>query len=80
MKGSRETMLKFRKILILLGIVFIIGLAWGGAQVPAEQIIFHSYSKPLALPEIALEDLDGKTVSIQEQQGKVILLNFWATW
>jgi len=73
-------MLKSKKILILLGIVFTVGLAWGWSQAVAEQVIFHSYSKPLALPEITLEDLDGKMVSIQEQQGKVILLNFWATW
>jgi hypothetical protein len=79
-KGSRGAMLKSRKIEIFLGALFIIGLAGGGPYVLAEQAIFHSYSKPLALPEITLEDLDGKTVSIQEQRGKVILLNFWATW
>jgi cytochrome oxidase Cu insertion factor (SCO1/SenC/PrrC family) len=73
-------MLKCKKILILLGIVFVVGLAWGWSCALAEQAIFHSYSKPLVLPEITLEDLDGKMVSIQDQRGKVTLLNFWATW
>jgi hypothetical protein len=62
------------------GLFFMWTLVGGGASTLAEQAIFHSYSKPLSLPEIVLEDLDGKTVRIQDQPGKVILLNFWATW
>jgi len=34
----------------------------------------------LPLPDFSLEDLQGKTVQIQAFKGKVILLNFWATW
>ena len=31
-------------------------------------------------PAFALQDLDGKEVSSSDFAGKVILLNFWATW
>jgi peroxiredoxin/outer membrane lipoprotein-sorting protein len=31
-------------------------------------------------PEFAVKDLDGKSVSLQNLRGKVVLLNFWATW
>ena len=31
-------------------------------------------------PEFQLTDLDGKLRNIKEWDGKVILLNFWATW
>lgn len=31
-------------------------------------------------PEFALKDVDGRTVSLAEYKGKVVLLNFWATW
>lgn len=31
-------------------------------------------------PVFQLEDLNGKTVSLKEFRGKVIVLNFWATW
>lgn len=31
-------------------------------------------------PAFALKNLDGKTVSSSEFKGKVIILNFWATW
>lgn len=31
-------------------------------------------------PEVSLKDLKGRTVKIQDFKGKVVLLNFWATW
>jgi len=73
-------MLKSKQKLIFIGMFFILGLAWEWPPACAEQYIFHPYSKPLTLPEIALEDLNGKITRIQNDQGKVILLNFWATW
>src|SRR5579859_647387 len=34
----------------------------------------------LSMPELTLKDLDGNNVSLSEYKGKVILVNFWATW
>lgn len=31
-------------------------------------------------PEFALQDNSGKTVSLKDYRGKVVLLDFWATW
>jgi peroxiredoxin len=31
-------------------------------------------------PEFALPDLDGKTVRLSDFKGKVVVLDFWATW
>jgi thiol-disulfide isomerase/thioredoxin len=31
-------------------------------------------------PELSLKDLDGKDVSLAQYKGKVVLVNFWATW
>lgn len=31
-------------------------------------------------PIVALKDLRGRTVRISDYRGKVVLLNFWATW
>jgi len=36
--------------------------------------------KPLPLPEFKLVDLDGKAIDQSAWRGKVVLLNFWATW
>jgi thiol-disulfide isomerase/thioredoxin len=35
---------------------------------------------PDQAPDFKLEDLDGKPLSLSASRGKVILLNFWATW
>lgn len=31
-------------------------------------------------PDFTLEDLDGNKVSLKDYRGKIVLLNFWATW
>jgi peroxiredoxin len=31
-------------------------------------------------PDFTLKTLDGRTVRLQDLRGKVVLLNFWATW
>jgi thiol-disulfide isomerase/thioredoxin len=31
-------------------------------------------------PQLALKDLRGRTVRLSDYKGKVVLLNFWATW
>ena len=31
-------------------------------------------------PDFSLKDSSGKTVKLSEYRGKVVLLNFWATW
>lgn len=35
---------------------------------------------PAALPPLALPDLEGKAHGPKEWQGKVVVLDFWATW
>jgi cytochrome c biogenesis protein CcmG/thiol:disulfide interchange protein DsbE len=31
-------------------------------------------------PEFTLKDADGRTVKLSDYKGKIVLLNFWATW
>jgi thiol-disulfide isomerase/thioredoxin len=35
---------------------------------------------PDPAPEFKLADLDGKSITLADAHGKVVLLNFWATW
>ena len=49
---------------------------------PAEdrQPTIRFVRNPDPAPDFSLTDLDGKTVTLAGSKGKVILLNFWATW
>lgn len=35
---------------------------------------------PVKAPDFTLQDVDGKTVKLSELQGKVVVVNFWASW
>lgn len=35
---------------------------------------------PLAAPDFTLQDMDGESHSLSDFRGKVVMLNFWATW
>ncbi len=53
---------------------------WPGAESAFGQATFQAYDKPQALPAFSLENLQGKRVETRDLLGKVVLLNFWATW
>ena len=38
------------------------------------------FDKPMAVPAFAIPGLDGKIISTADWRGKVVLVNFWATW
>ena len=44
------------------------------------QPIANTIGKLQAAPSWELKDLEGKTVKLADFKGKVVLLNFWATW
>jgi thiol-disulfide isomerase/thioredoxin len=49
-------------------------------QEALEANIVRLVKNPDAAPAFELKDLDGKPVSLAEAKGKIVLLNFWATW
>ncbi len=38
------------------------------------------YDPPKPAPALALPDLQGRTVSLSDLKGKVVMVFFWATW
>jgi len=45
---------------------------------PGDKVPTSPGSKPA--PSFTLQDLNGKTVSLSDFKGKVVVLDFWATW
>ena len=52
-------------------VLAIIGTACAQAKTEAETV---------PAPEFSLKDLQGKALSLASYKGKVLILNFWATW
>lgn len=46
----------------------------------AEQSVLPMYTPPVKAPEIVWEDAYGNKKSLKDYAGKVVFLNFWATW
>jgi thiol-disulfide isomerase/thioredoxin len=44
------------------------------------QLVIRFASNPQAMPPFLLHDVDGQVISTASWRGKVVLLNFWATW
>jgi peroxiredoxin len=59
-------------------------LALGGIALaddqPGVRAALQSPKERKLAPEFALEDATGKTVKLKDYRGKVVLLDFWATW
>ena len=56
----------------------------GNAESPADQVqqksVEPSSSSSNAASSFTLVDLNGNQVSLDQYKGKVVMLNFWATW
>jgi thiol-disulfide isomerase/thioredoxin len=45
-----------------------------------EALGFQVFAKPIRVPALSLPDRSGGRLSLANLTGKVVLLNFWATW
>lgn len=90
MKERRKRKSNLTLILMLLGILAIIAvlLFWNPAPATAapapqsqEQIESTTVAKQGSVaPDFTVEMFDGKTIKLSDLRGKVVLVNFWATW
>lgn len=71
---------KAAAILVLLAVVGWIAGCGDLAKSAQTGNVIRFVRNPDAAPEFKLESIDGRPLSIVGERGKVVLLNFWATW
>lgn len=49
-------------------------------EVPADGVTLRFVDTPASVGDLTMETLDGQTLHMSEFRGKVVLVNFWATW
>ena len=47
---------------------------------PLASLNVQSLPQPIPAPVVALESPDGRSLRLEDLRGKVVFLNFWATW
>ncbi len=75
-------MIKTKRFVLEKYLLLMISLLFFGTA-HAEKPLGHNLSaisKPRAAANFTLEDMDEEQVRFSDYKGKVVLLNFWATW
>ena len=76
--------MNWKSIIVILTLLATAGYFFlnGQGQVTPEQKerIKDVASDVFTAPDFTLQDLDGNLVSLSDLRGKLVLVNFWATW
>jgi peroxiredoxin len=67
------------RLTIVVSVALGLGIVACGPKAPARKAVKDDKDRHRA-PEFALKDSTGKTVHLSDYKGKVVLLDFWATW
>ncbi len=71
------------KVFVLAALAVALGAGLATAETVQERLMSQAVEvarKPLDPVEFELKDLDGVTRTLGSYRGKVVFLNFWATW
>jgi peroxiredoxin len=58
----------------------LVGLFWGCSGKPSGTASAKTVGNRKPAPDFTLKDASGNSVKLSDFRGKVVLLNFWATW
>jgi cytochrome c biogenesis protein CcmG/thiol:disulfide interchange protein DsbE len=65
---------------ILLVAALVAGAYWYGHRSAPETTPASAAAPGSRAPEFRIKDLEGREVALSDLEGKVVLVNFWATW
>ena len=69
-----------KNILLVCFIVLICWLANSNVIADEQSRSIYELDKKIVAPDFTLKDVDGKSHKLSDYRGKVVMINFWATW
>ena len=79
-------MVRYRKVVVALLFILLVGSTMAGAAEKPwyasklEELGFFVFDPPFQFQDFRVTDLKGGSILRTSTKGKVVLLNFWATW
>jgi cytochrome oxidase Cu insertion factor (SCO1/SenC/PrrC family) len=67
-------------VILVTSIFFLWKIPIASAQTQFVEAGVEKFRIPVGAPDFVLTDVDGRKVSLKELRGKIILLNFFASW
>jgi peroxiredoxin len=82
--GQEDKAMRRRVVSRVTTVIATLGLLIVGETVEAREHLFEAMGMtkipPKPAPDFTLPSADGHQVSLQQYRGKIVFLNFWATW
>jgi peroxiredoxin len=69
-----------RRVFLAVLAAVLTGCSFIPTDGSSAKVAVKSEGERKAAPEFALKDANGTTVKLSDYKGKVVLINFWATW
>jgi len=73
-------MKRLATVVLFMVILLLCKIPGTSAQTQFVEAGVEKFRVPVEAPDFALTDVDGRKVSLKELRGKIILLNFFASW
>jgi cytochrome oxidase Cu insertion factor (SCO1/SenC/PrrC family) len=68
-------------LLIFVALAILPMLKWSNAAVdPILAAGILKFKESVSAPSFAIEDMEGNRLKLEDFRGKIVLIDFWATW
>lgn len=61
-------------------LVPVLAFVLASAAASAKQVLLHKWPEKTPTPALKLTDISGREWDLQQLRGKVVVLNYWASW